>query len=114
MGLCCKNKGRKRPSSCCGCVSCGQTVCQRWIGDSELELTQAPTVSSYAVNDRATFFSKTTAPATASPVASTLSSLLGTVNSVKPHSKQTASFGNVHTVGLSKPFNPGKWMAISP
>jgi hypothetical protein len=36
------------------------------------------------------------------------------VNSVKPHSKQTASFGNTHTMGLSKPFNPGKWMAISP
>jgi len=78
------------------------------------ELTQAPTVSTYAANDRTTFLSKTTAPTTASPLASTLNSLSGTVNSVKPHSKQTRSFGNDHTMGSSRRLSPGKWIATSP
>jgi hypothetical protein len=35
------------------------------------------------------------------------------MNSVRPQSKQTASFGNTHTMGLSRPFSPGKWIATS-
>jgi len=32
----------------------------------------------------------------------------GTTNSVKPQFKQTRSFGNTHTIGLSRPLSPGK------
>jgi hypothetical protein len=35
------------------------------------------------------------------------------VKDAKPQSKQTKSFGNIKTVGLSSFFNPGKWMLIS-
>jgi hypothetical protein len=47
------------------------------------------------------------------PSLSTRVSLSGMVNSVKPHSKHIASFGNVHTMGLSRPLSPGKWIATS-
>jgi len=37
----------------------------------------------------------------------------GMVNLEKPHSKQTKSFGNRQTPGLSTLFKPEKWMIIS-
>src|SRR5271169_185037 len=35
------------------------------------------------------------------------------VNSVKPQSKQTTSFGNTNTAGWSRPFRPEIWTLIS-
>jgi len=33
---------------------------------------------------------------------------------VKPQFKHTVNFGKTHTIGLSRPLNPGKWSATSP
>jgi hypothetical protein len=41
------------------------------------------------------------------------SSLSGTVNSAFPQFQQTNTFGKTQTTGLSRPFSPGEWMAIS-
>ena len=60
-------------------------------------------------DDRALLSAKTTAPSTEVPFTSTLNSLAGIVKSEKPHSKQTASSGKTHTMGLSRLFNPPKW-----
>ena len=63
---------------------------------------------------RTVLFGKTTAPSKGTPCTRTRNSRSGTMNSVEPHAKQTASFGNTHTIGLSKPLSPEKWIAISP
>ena len=38
----------------------------------------------------------------------------GTTSSAKPQARQTLSLGNTQTMGLSRPFRPGKWIASSP
>ena len=47
------------------------------------------------------------------PLPSNANSVSGTVNHVKPQSKQTKSFGNIQTVGLSRLLRPRKWTLIS-
>jgi hypothetical protein len=51
--------------------------------------------------------------AAASPSASTRNSFSGTANSAFPQFRQTNSSGKSQTMGFSRPFNPGKWMAVS-
>jgi hypothetical protein len=51
--------------------------------------------------------------AAASPFLSKRNSVSETTNSAFPQFKQTNSSGNTQTMGFSRPFRPGKWMAIS-
>ena len=51
--------------------------------------------------------------ASAAPSTSRRKSVSGIANSVKPQFIQTRSFGKTHTMGLFRPFSPGKWIATS-
>jgi DNA-binding NarL/FixJ family response regulator len=54
------------------------------------------------------FSTKTVASSAELSCTSTFNSFSGTVNSVKPHSKQTTSVGNTHVIDLFRPLSPGK------
>jgi len=52
-------------------------------------------------------------PSAAPSFPSTLNSVSGIANSVKPQSMQTSSLGNTNTRGLSRFFSPDKWTSTS-
>jgi hypothetical protein len=102
------------------CECCPSSIQAEWTAKLSNELAQNIQPSTPDEWDfvllllwSAALIGQTTAPSKGAPFTRTHNSLSGTMNSVEPHSKQTASFGNTHTIGFSKPLSPGKWMAIS-
>jgi hypothetical protein len=88
------------------------------VAEGEGHQIEPPAVSSRLdVSPSAAFVSplpcRVEASLAEAPPASSANSVFGVVNHEKPQSKQTKSFGNAHTPGLSRSLKFGKWMIIS-